>query len=221
MISNNNSAANNSASPRSAANNSTSPRLAAIYTRVSTDDQTTDNQTLALEQYARVHNLRVVRRYNETHSAYGDNSQRRPLLQRMLDEAKHGHFDVVIVWRIDRLSRSLQHLLGLMSYFGKHGIHPIFVQENINTTTPEGKLLLAMSGAFAEFSSSLTSARTKAAYDRCKSQNKPWGNKEKPDEKQIQKILKLRSQGLGYFKIGKKLNIPTTTVRNALKRRGL
>ena len=86
----------------------------------------------------------------------------RPALNILMEDAKKRRFDAVLVWKLDRMGRSLKHLLSILEDFETLGIDFIAYNQNIDTTTPSGKLMFSMIGAFAEFERELIRERVKA-----------------------------------------------------------
>lgn len=120
------------------------------YARVSTKDQNLELQLGALQKFG------CDKIYQEKLSAIKD----RPELNSMCSNLREG--DIVIVWKLDRLGRSLKHLVDLISQFKKQGVEFISLSDNIDTTTPQGRLMFNMFASFAEFERELISERTRA-----------------------------------------------------------
>jgi len=150
----------------------------ALYVRVSTDDQKPENQVHELREYCLRSEYTVHDVYIDKCSGLKDS---RPDFNRMIDDMRLKRFDAVMVWKLDRIGRSLQHLLQLLQEMKSKKVDFICLTQNIDTTTASGKLLFSMMGAFAEFESSLISERTKAGMQRAKRQGihvgRPKGKK--------------------------------------------
>ena len=110
----------------------------AIYARVSTDDQTTENQVLELRKAAKRMGWSVETVYNDTISG---SKSKRPQLDSLMQAVIRKEFDVIMVWDVSRLGRSLQHLVTLLSDFHAKGVDLYIHQQGIDTTTPSGKML--------------------------------------------------------------------------------
>ena len=132
----------------------------AIYCRVSTEEQNVDTQEEQCRLYCERMNYTVFKVYKDVIS--GTKSSR-PEFNKMLDDMRLFKFDAIMVVRLDRLGRSLQHLLGLIEEFTKKGIHFISTTQNIDTSTSTGKFQMQILGAVAEFERNLISERTKEA----------------------------------------------------------
>lgn len=131
----------------------------AIYTRVSTEDQNADHQERALKDFCTNRGFEVVKVYSDVISGSKSN---RPALNEMMIDAYNKHFESVIIWKLDRLGRSLSHLLDIVHKFELWGVNLICTTQAIDTTTPNGKLLFHIFGAVAEFERDLIRERTKA-----------------------------------------------------------
>jgi len=154
-------------------------RICAIYARVSKDEQDPMHQVKACKTHSSQQNYRVHKVYIDKIS--GSKSSR-PALMEMLKDAKEKKFDVVIVWKLDRLGRSLQHLIKLVNYFKNWGIDFICVTQSIDTTSSSGKLVFHIMGALAEFERELISERTKLGIKNAKNVGKR-GKDKKPRKK--------------------------------------
>src|SRR5215831_16625341 len=150
-------------------------RRAALYLRVSTDRQTVENQELQLRQVAERRAWEVVEVYSDAGVSGAKDRKQRPGLDRMLRDASRGKFDVVMAWAIDRVGRSLIDLLGTIQHLEACGVDLYLDQQNIDTTTPMGKLIFQITGAFAEFERSMIRQRINAGLKRALAQGKTLG----------------------------------------------
>jgi len=130
----------------------------AIYCRVSTEDQKPEHQQNALMDYAKAQGYDIFKVYTDKTSGA---KQSRPALNELMFDARSKKFNVVIVWKLDRLGRSLQHLLSIVHEWELKGINFICTTQNIDTTTPSGELVFHILGAIAQFERTLISERTK------------------------------------------------------------
>jgi DNA invertase Pin-like site-specific DNA recombinase len=124
---------------------------AAIYARVSTDTQTVENQIRELRRIAERRGWEVVEVYTDAGISGAKDRSQRPGLDRMLKDAGRRNFDVVMAWAIDRVGRSLIDLLGTIQHLEAVGVDLYLDQQSIDTTTPMGKLVFQVTGAFTEF----------------------------------------------------------------------
>jgi len=136
-------------------------RNCAIYCRVSTTEQNLDNQIESCKTFASLQKYKVYKVYMEKISGTKDS---RPELNDLMFDSRKGLFDVVIVWKLDRLGRSLRHLLNITEEWQKQGIDFVCVSQGFDTTTASGKMVFQILGAIAEFERELISERTKAGF---------------------------------------------------------
>jgi DNA invertase Pin-like site-specific DNA recombinase len=143
-------------------------RRAALYVRVSTDQQTVDNQTRELRQVAERRGWTVVEVYSDAGISGAKGRDKRPGLDAMLKDASRRKFDVVMAWAIDRLGRSLIDLLSTIQHLEATGVDLYLDQQHLDTTTPMGKLLFQVTGSFAEFERAMIRQRVKAGLSTVK-----------------------------------------------------
>jgi DNA invertase Pin-like site-specific DNA recombinase len=144
------------------------------YARVSTDDQHLDLQLDALREAG------CSRVFTEKASGALDD---RPELARLLDHLRKG--DTVVVWRLDRLGRSLRHLIEIVAEFDERGVAFQSLTEGINTTTPGGKLVFHLFGALAEFERALIQERTRAGLAAARARGRKGGRPRKLTEQKL------------------------------------
>src|SRR5215467_11457607 len=159
-------------------------RRAALYVRVSTDRQTIENQDIQLRQVAERRGWEVVEVYSDAGVSGAKERKQRPGLDRMLSDASRGKFDVVMAWAIDRVGRSLIDLLGTIQHLEACGVDLYLDQQNIDTTTPMGKLMFQVTGAFAEFERSMIQSRIRAGIARAKAKGVAFGRPKVPAHKE-------------------------------------
>src|SRR5689334_5418221 len=150
-------------------------KRAAIYVRVSTDKQTVENQVRELRQIAELRGWQVVEQYSDTGISGSNGRDGRPGLDRMLKDASKRRFDVVMAWAIDRIGRSLLDLLGTIQTLEACGVDRCLDQQAIDTTTPAGRLMFQVTGAFAEFERSMIRQRINAGLKRAVAAGKTLG----------------------------------------------
>ena len=186
----------------------------AIYTRVSTNDQSTDQQEEELRKYCSLREWNNITIYSDT--ASGTKSSRSGLDEMMKNVRKHRH-DIVLCYKIDRIGRSLSHLAILIGELKTHNVALVIPSQGISTETqnPAGALTLNILCSISEFERSLISERTKLALRHKKEKGVRLGRPNKID-KVKDEILNLRSEGLSIRKIAKEVSISAASVRNAL-----
>ena len=182
---------------------------AAIYSRVSTEKQTTDNQIQELLGVAERNGWTIDAVYSDVISGA---KSKRPELDTLMKSVIRREVDVVLIWDISRLGRSLQHLLKLLEEFHSKGVDLYFHQQGIDTTTPAGKMMFQMCGAFAEFERSMIQERVKAGLQRAVAQGKKLGGPTIPAKIQA-KAKEMYEVGMSFRKIGRELNIHHATVK--------
>src|SRR5262249_58608736 len=126
-------------------------KRAAIYARVSTDGQTTDNQLRELRQVAERNGWLIVQEFIDQGISGAKGREHRPAFDALWKGAVRREFDVVMVWAVDRLGRSLANLVNFLSEIHAKKVDLFIHQQGIDTTTPAGKALFGMMGVFAEF----------------------------------------------------------------------
>ena len=145
----------------------------AIYTRVSTDDQSTKTQEHELRQYAKHRGWTVQRLY--TDHGFSGASEKRPALDELLRDARKRKFDVVLVWKFDRFARSLRQLVSALELFRNFGIGFVSATEAIDTSLPSGELVFQIFGAIAQFERALIGERVKAGLGQARRNGKRIG----------------------------------------------
>ena len=192
----------------------------ALYVRVSTDQQTVENQTRELRQLAERRGWQVVEVYSDAGISGAKGRDSRPGLDSMLKDASRRRFDVIMAWAIDRLGRSLSDLLHIIQHLEACGVDLYLDQQSIDTTTPMGKLVFQVTGAFAEFERTMIRQRVKAGLKRAVAQGVKLG-RPKIDSATERKVRKQLAKGLGILKVAKSLGIGTGTVQRVSKERAM
>jgi DNA invertase Pin-like site-specific DNA recombinase len=187
-------------------------KKAAIYVRVSTDKQTVENQLLQLRQIAERRGWEVVEEYRDAGISGAKGRDGRPGLDQLLKDASKRRFDVVMAWAIDRLGRSLIDLLGTIQTLEACGVDLYLDQQSIDTTTPAGKLMYQVCGAFGEFERSMIRQRVNAGLKRAVEAGKTLGRPRVSAaiEKRVQAQLRA---GKGILKVARELGVGTGTVQ--------
>jgi DNA invertase Pin-like site-specific DNA recombinase len=189
------------------------PSRAAIYARVSTTNHGQDVkvQTRDLEQFAQVRGWRLVDSYLDL--GISGSKDKRPQLDRLMADAHKRRFDIVIVWRFDRFARSVSHLLRALETFQALGIAFVSLSEQMDTTTPAGKMVFTVLGAVAELERSLTVERVRAGLRNARAKGKTLGRPRKIVD--AGRITALRAQGLSLRSIASELGIGLATLHRA------
>lgn len=154
------------------------------YARVSTQDQDSKAQTAALQEAG----CELIFKEKASGGRWD-----RPKLQELIGQLRKG--DVVIVWKLDRLSRSLKDLLMLMEKIDLKGAGFRSLTESIDTTTPAGRMMMQIVGSFAEFEREMLRERTQSGLDAARKQGRVGGRRPKLKPQQEKEILKLIRSG--------------------------
>ena len=189
---------------------------AAIYARVSTDGQTTENQLQELRSVAGNKGWIVHHEYVDHGISGAKSRDERPQFDELLKDAVRGKFDVVMSWSVDRLGRSLQDLVGFLSEIHSNNVDLFLHKQGLDTRTPAGKAMFQMLSVFAEFERSMISERVKAGQARAKAAGKKIGRKRIDPEKE-QEIRQLRAEGVGMRKIADQLGVGVSVVQRVVR----
>jgi DNA invertase Pin-like site-specific DNA recombinase len=183
----------------------------AIYARVSTANQGQDPgmQTRELKEY-------IERRGWQLAGEYVDNGvsgtkERRLELDRLMADAHRRRFDVVAVWKFDRMARSVSHLLRVLETFNALGINFVSLSESIDTATPAGKMVFTVLGAVAELERSLIVERVKAGLRNARAKGKRLGRPQKIVN--TFQLARLRGKGCSWRTIARQLGCSARTAR--------
>ena len=189
---------------------------AAIYARVSTlnGGQDPTMQTRELEEYCQ-------RRGWEVFDCYIDNGvsgkkDSRPQLNRMMQDAHERRFSVVVVWRFDRFARSVSHLLRALETFNALGVQFVSLSEQVDTSTPTGKMVFTVLGAVAELERNLIVERVRAGLRHARAKGKRLGRPKKLVD--AAQIISLRAAGNSWRTIAKRMGVSVGTVFAAAQR---
>jgi DNA invertase Pin-like site-specific DNA recombinase len=198
-------------------------KRAALYLRVSTGEQTTENQRRELLAAAAYKGWEVVAEFEDAGISGAKGRDRRPGLDAMLKAAslQRKKFDVVMVWALDRLGRSVRDLVNGLHDLNLAKIDLYLHQQQIDTTTAQGALMFQIIGAFAEFERTVIKERVNAGIARVKAtgqtkSGKPIG-RPRTDATTETQIRALLAQKVGMLKIGKQLGVATGVVQRIAK----
>lgn len=179
-----------------------------LYARVSTEDQ---NEGMQLREMRELAGRRGFEVEEFTDAGVSSAAARRPAFDRMMALVRRGKADVVMVYRFDRLARTVQKLIGILEEFRTIRVELISVHEAIDTTTPGGKLMFHMIAAFAEFERDLIRERTRSGMAHARAQGKHIGRPRVSLD--TEKITSLRALGSRWEDISKSLGVPESTLR--------
>ncbi len=179
-----------------------SKKTVAIYARVSTDKQTTDMQLNDLREFVKRSGWNTHKEFIDR--GYTGSNTKRPAFSEMMSQARKRRFDVLLVWKLDRLSRSLRDLINTLDELGSLGVDFISYDNELNTSTSSGRLLFNVMGAVAEFEKDIIRERVKAGLANARSKGKHLG-RPRVSPLLIPKVKELRAQGLSIRQIEKTL----------------
>ncbi len=184
-----------------------------IYARVSTKEQNVDMQLSDLKSYAELRRLEVVEVYIDY--ASGAKSDR-VNYQKLFNDVRKRKTDVVLVWKFNRFARSTKELINALEEFNSLGVDFISYKENVDTSTPAGKILFTMISAFAEFERSIIRERVVAGMEKAKARGARIGRPRIPPFTK-QKVIMLKERGLTYKEIIKQVRISKSAYYEIIK----
>ncbi|MGA8939911.1 MAG: recombinase family protein [Acidobacteriaceae bacterium] len=193
----------------------TARKRAAIYSRVSTSGQTTENQSHELKRVAQQRDWEIVEFYEDAGISGAKGRDQRPALDRLHKDATRGRFDVVMAWSVDRLGRSLHQLVSFMAEMGQLGIGIYLHQQALDSSTPAGKAMLNMCGVFAEFEREMIVERVNSGLRRARAQGKRLGRPTVGHHVEAA-VRQLRRRGSGIRAIARELNIGVSVVQRVV-----
>jgi DNA invertase Pin-like site-specific DNA recombinase len=184
-----------------------------IYARVSTKQQTTENQLPPLRKFAKERGWKVVQELID--HGYSGTTENRPNLIELMAMARHREFDVLLVYALDRFGRSVKHLVTALEEFKSLGIDFCAYNQNIDTTTPSGKLFFTMISGFAEFEAAIIKERVHAGLARARAEGKKLG-RPRTVHLDPHEIKKLR-RTLSLRQVAKALKTSVGSLQRALR----
>ena len=189
----------------------------AIYARVSTANQTTENQFLELRGVAERNGWQIVAELADNGISGAKGRDQRPAFDQLIKRATRREFDVIMVWAIDRLGRSIQQLVGFMNELQSINVDLYIHQQAIDTTTPSGRMVFGIFSALGEYERELIRERIMAGQRRAKAQGIKIGRPSKMNDAVKTSVKMLRDNGIGIKDIAKRLEIGVGTVYSVLK----
>jgi DNA invertase Pin-like site-specific DNA recombinase len=191
------------------------PKRVALYARVSTDGQTTENQRRELRAAIERHGWTIAVEFIDHGISGAKGRKDRPQFDALLRAVARKEFDVVAAWSVDRLGRSLQDLVGFLSDLQSKKIDLYLHQQALDTSTPSGKAMFGMLGVFAEFERSIIQERVKAGLARARAKGTTLG-RPKADMVIEERIRELAAQGMGKVKIARTLGVGVSLTQRVL-----
>jgi DNA invertase Pin-like site-specific DNA recombinase len=189
---------------------------AVIYARVSTSSQSTENQLLELKQAAARMGWTVVKELTDDGISGSMGREQRPAFDQLFRMVQRKEADVVMAWSIDRLGRSIQHMVAFMTEVQTVGVDLYIHQQSINTATPAGRMVFGIFSALGEYERELIRERINAGLARAKAQGKKLGRPSNVNPSVITSVRLLREKGHSIHTIAKQLHIGVGTTQKIL-----
>jgi DNA invertase Pin-like site-specific DNA recombinase len=187
-------------------------RRVAIYLRVSTREQTTDNQRRELQAVAALNGWEIVRVFEDAGISGAKGRSGRPGLDALIKAVTRREVDLVAAWSVDRLGRSLTDLLEFLRELHAKGVDLFLHQQGIDTTTPAGRAMFQLLGVFAEFERSIIQERVRAGLARARANGVVLGRPKLDDHKALM-IRSHLAQGLSVDRVAGLVGCGTSTVK--------
>jgi DNA invertase Pin-like site-specific DNA recombinase len=187
-----------------------------IYARVSTlIGQSPEMQLAELREYASRRGWEIYAEYVD--SGISGSKESRPELNRLMSDVHLRRFDVVLCWKVDRFGRSLKHLVNALADLDSYGVAFVSLRDNLDLSTPSGRLMFQIIGAMAEFERSLIQERVRAGLRNAKLKGKTLGRPSLILDSG--RIARLRAAGASIREISAQLEVSPSTIHKALQRR--
>ena len=194
------------------------PRVG-LYCRCSTSEQHVEPQLDALRGYAHARGLEIAGEYLDR--GISGAKDRRPALDQLLKDARRRRFDVLAVVKLDRLARSVRHLVTLAAEFEALRIDLVVLDQGIDTSCPSGRLLFHVLASIAEFERDLIRERTRAGLAAAKRRGRKLGRKPALRGSATFTIERGLRQGRSIRSLAQELNVDPHTIRRTVQRLGL
>ena len=193
------------------------PKQVCLYARVSKISQSVERQISELENVAARNDWEIVDRYIDHGISGATGRQQRPELDRMMKDSTKRKFDVVMVWSIDRLGRSLQDLMEILNDLNAKNIDLYFDQQSIDTTTPTGSLMFSLLGAFSQFEREMIRERVVSGLENARRKGRIGGRPTNLTNEIRTKILELKAAGATIRKIKDECSVGTATIYKVIR----
>ena len=187
----------------------------AVYARVSTLlGQSPEMQLVELREYAARRGWRVIGEYVDRASGIKES---RPALNRLMTDARRRKFDMIAVWKIDRFGRSLKHLVNALAELEAVGVAFVSLRDNLDLSTPAGRLMFQIIAAMAEFERALIQERVRAGLRNARQRGKRLGRPRVVVD--VAQIRSLRAVGASWRTISRQLGVGVGTLYKAVQQR--
>ena len=188
-----------------------------VYARVSTLDQTVDNQLIELRDQCSKMGWEIVKEYTDEGLSGTLSRDKRPALNSLIKDAYRKRFDSVVCWDISRIGRSMKELILFLSDMKDRGIGICSVRQGFDTSTSMGEIMFQFVGILSSWEREMIRERTLAGLERAKSQGKTLGRKKVTNDTMTAKIIELRSAKKSIRQIASEVGVSRGTVNNVLK----
>lgn len=188
----------------------------AIYGRVSTSEQTSENQILLLREIVDRNGWNLIDTYIDDGISGSKGRDKRPQFDRLCKDMVRRKFDRILVWDVSRLGRSLQHLVEFLNDVQSVNCDLYIHQSGLDTSTPSGRMMFQMVGVFSEFERSMISERVKLGLNRVRSTGTKLGQPSKINDRLVGDIWSLKDQGLSLDRITQQVPVSRSTVYKVL-----
>ena len=187
-----------------------------LYCRVSTTHQTSENQLRELRVVAERMGYEIVSEFIDNGISGAKSRKDRPALDEMMKLATQRKFEMVMCWSIDRLGRSLQHLVEILNELQAMKIDLFFMQQGMDTTTPSGRMIFSVFGAIGEFERNLIRERVIAGQQRAKASGTHIGRPTKMNDGMRSAIKAMHQNGMSIRQIAKSCKVGVGTVYSVI-----
>ena len=187
-----------------------------LYCRVSTTHQTSENQLRELRAVAERMGYEIVSEFIDNGISGAKSRKDRPALDEMMKLATQRKFEMVMCWSIDRLGRSLQHLVEILNELQAMKIDLYFMQQGMDTTTPSGRMIFSVFGAIGEFERNLIRERVIAGQQRAKASGTHIGRPTKMNDGMRSAIKAMHENGMSIRQIAKSCKVGIGTVYSVI-----
>jgi len=187
----------------------------ALYARPSTDGNSPEKQLQELKKIADQNGWRVTREFVDLSISLSKGKDQRPKFDEMCKGIKEGDFDLIMTWSVDRLGRSLRHLISFLDELHLKNVDLFLHKQGVNTTKPAGKMLFQMLDIFSEFERAMIRERVNTGLIIARARGKRLGRPRVPAVVE-NKIMELRSTGKGIRRIANELRVGVSTVMRVI-----
>ena len=191
-------------------------RKVAIYTRVSTLDQTVENQLIELRDHCSKMGWEIVKEYADEGLSGTLSRDKRPALNSLIKDAYRKKFDAVVCWDISRIGRSMKELVLFLSDTRDRDIGICSVRQGFDTSTSMGEIMFQFVGILSSWEREMIRERTLAGLERAKSEGKTLGRKKVINDKITSQIIELRNAKKSIRAIASEVGVSRGTVSNVL-----